>query len=80
MRRFKVSIGKNETGVLAEDKAQAIEKAVKKLFGKGASFRQEHDPVFYPQPRPIYGQVCQPTKTPGCYNCITGRVRVEVAP
>ena len=57
--------------IAAAQRRVAIAVGVRKLFGKSAFWWPDHG-------LPGYGQVCKPTNTPNCNNCVTPRVRLEV--
>lgn len=62
------------------DSWQAVDKAVKKRWGKRAWFHRDNGISVgaFPTEGTQYGQVCEPIKSnPGVHNCITGRVSVR---
>ena len=64
-----------------EDAWEAVDKAVKKRWGKNASFFRDNSISIGQSPLGgrQYGQVTKPIKgNPGAHNCITGRVTIEV--
>lgn len=59
---------------------QAVERAVKKAFGKAAHFHRDSGISVgrTPADGTQYGQVAEPIRgNPGAHNCITGRVSVR---
>lgn len=65
----------------AEDAWEAVDKAVKKRWGKNASFWRDNGISVGKNPTDgrQYGQITEPIKgNPGSHNCITGRVAIDV--
>lgn len=58
------------------DQTEAVNRAVKKYFGKNASFHADLGLV----DSGIYGQIIEPMRNDkNAYKCITGRVRIDIS-
>lgn len=87
MPMFTITIRDTQTGLIfesrhrGEDAWEAVDKSVKKRWGKKSSFWRDSGTSVGESPLGgrQYGQVTEPSEAPDSHNCVTGRISIEAS-